>query len=169
VVLAAAAQNGAALKYALGGLNQDSDCLKAAGLFEVEDTRDYERPEKATSSLKFSLGHESTTYATEFAQAMRSDPYLQHFKVFNPNTGSKPNCDDNLNYSSMDNPCRGTLETCKFPDCKNANLDGNGKMKPRETSCWRFAFRFHPTGEQGIKRIHDLGGGGDGPGRRTKD
>jgi len=146
VVLAAVTQNSASLKYALGGLNQDSDCLKAAGLFE-EETRDYQRPEKrpekVTLSLKFSLLRESTRYATDFAKAMQRDSYLRHFKTFNPNTGSKQNCDDKLDYTSMDNPCRGTLWTCKFPDSKNATYDTNGNMFPRKTSCWRFAFRFH--------------------------
>jgi len=94
VVLAAVTQNSTIIKFALGGLNQDIDCLKAAGLFDGEETHIYDRPEKSTLSLKFSLGEKSTPYATDFAKAMKRDPFLRQFRTFNPNLGSKPNCDE---------------------------------------------------------------------------
>jgi len=134
---------GNALKYARNGLNQDQDCLKAAGLIDMQKNIVYDRPEKAILSVKISLNSWGSTYANEFARAMKKDRFLKDFQTFNPTFGSKPNCDENLDYTSMDNPCRGKLATCKFPNSKNATTDADGKRKPGETSCWRYSFRFH--------------------------
>jgi len=38
-VMAAVTKNGSSLEYVKGGLNQDADCLKAAGLWDVEDNK----------------------------------------------------------------------------------------------------------------------------------
>merc|ERR1712008_523179 len=79
VVLAAVTQNGLVLKFAEGGLSQDDDCLKAAGLFDGGEAKEYERREKAILSNKFSLGKESSQYATEFALALKQDKFLCQF------------------------------------------------------------------------------------------
>jgi len=138
VVLAAVKEKGHALKFALGGLNQDLDCLKAAGFDVVEG----DRPEKAILSIKFGLLAESTDYSTEFAQEMSKDTFLQQFKTYNPTMTSKPNCREQLDYTSMDNHCRGTLESCGLPREKNLKMVAD-KEQPAEKSCWRFTFRFH--------------------------
>jgi len=138
VVLAAVKDEGIALKFALGGLGQDPDCLKAAGFDVVEG----DRPEKAVLSIKFGLLAESTDYSTEFAQEMSKDTFLQQFKTYNPTMTSKPNCREQLDYTSMDNHCRGTLESCGLPREKNLKMVAD-KEKPAEKSCWRFTFRFH--------------------------
>jgi len=126
----------------LGDLHHDHECLNASHLVG-QNVVTYSRRQKAILSVKFSLNAESSTYATEFALAMKKDPFLWNFETFNPNTGSKPNCDEKLDYTSMNNPCRGTSETCKFADSKNVTFDENGNKKPGETSCWRYSFRFH--------------------------
>merc|ERR1712008_613628 len=81
VVVAAVQQHGTALKFALDGLNQDHDCLKAAGLFDIEEAKVYERSEKATLSVKFSLAEKSTVYATKFAKGIKEDEFLGKFKT----------------------------------------------------------------------------------------
>jgi len=137
--LAAVTQHGPSLQYAKGSLNQDADCLKAAGLWDktVQDMV-YSRLERATFSMKFSLSEQSTPYASEFALAMRRDPFLKHFKTYNPNAWEKESCDPN--FTDIQHPCRGTLATCQIPESDNLTT---GTNRPCDTSCWRFAFRFH--------------------------
>jgi len=135
VVLAAATQKGTALKFALKGLNQDKDCLKAAGLFYEEEAHAYERSEKVTLSIKFSLGEKCTEYATHFAKGMMEDEFLRQFKAYNPNAWCKKSCDPN--FTDKTHPCRGCSSTCV-----KQNIDSISK-RPSNESCWRFAFRFH--------------------------
>jgi len=58
------------------------------------------------------------------------------------------------------------LKTCKFPDDRNAAFDANDNMKPKETSCWRFAFRFHQQESKEsngfLIQIEEMIGLGDG-------
>jgi len=61
IVLAAVANKGEVLKFAGDDLNQDRDCLKAAGMLdETGDDQKY----KAILSLRFSLSKGSTPYAS---------------------------------------------------------------------------------------------------------
>jgi len=158
VVLAAATQNGSALKFALEALNQDNDCLKAAGLFDEDETRAYERPEQATLSIKFSLAEKSTTYATDFAKGMKKDEFLRQFKTYNPNAWCKDSCDPN--FTDMNHPCRGCSSTCV-----KQIIDPITK-RPNNESCWRFAFRFHQEESKAthgfmiqVEEEHGLGDG----------
>jgi len=128
--------NGPALKFAQGGLNQDADCLKASGIWDSASVT-YSRDEQAIQSVKFSLAESSTQYATDFALAMRSDPFLKNFKTYNPNAWCKKSCDPK--FTDMQHPCRGTVDTCMLPQEQNLSKD----KKPCPTSCWRYAFRFH--------------------------
>jgi len=138
VVLAAVQQNGAALKFADDGsrLNQDPELLKASGLWDQDENKRYLRKEKAIQSVKFSLAQKSSTYATDFALAMREDPFLKEFQTYNPNAWSKESCDPDL--TNIRHPCRGLATTCQ-----NLLPNMTAKGKPCDTSCWRFAFRFH--------------------------
>jgi len=90
VILAAVKQNGTALKFARPPLNQYPECLKAAGLW---DDKDDVRPLQAIQSVKFSLGAKTTTYSTDFALAVKKDPYLKKFRMYNPNAFCKEACD----------------------------------------------------------------------------
>jgi len=160
VVLAAVTQDGRALKFALNGLNQDPDCLKAAGLFDEEKDKVYERDEKVTLSVKFSLAEQSSPYATEFAKGMKEDDYLKKFKTYNPNAWCKDSCDEN--FTDINHPCRGTSSTCGI---HHKNLDP-GTQRPCSTSCWRFAFRFHQEESKESRgfmiQVEEKGGLGDG-------
>merc|ERR1719362_2289304 len=138
VVKAAVCNKGSALKFAKGGLNQDEEMLKASGLWNMEDNKQYPRSEQAILSVKFSLAEQSTPYATNFALAMKDDPYLGQFETYNPNAWCKRSCDPA--FTNMQHPCRGTSATCEFSDDQNLTAD---TKKPCATSCWRYAFRFH--------------------------
>jgi len=127
------------LNFAMNSLNQDPDCLKAAGLWD--EGLEHSRSEKGIMSVKFSLGEETTTYATDFVKAMKKDTFLQQFDIFFPNTRCKSFCGEELAYTNMDNPCRGTQQTCTLPDSKNLTMK-DGKWEPGAECCWRFAFRF---------------------------
>jgi len=137
VVQAAVTHTGAALKFAKGGLNQDADMLKAAGLWETEEEYAKDDPFQAILSVKFSLAEKSTPYATQFALAMKNHDYLRNFKTYNPNAWCKKSCDPN--FTDIQHKCRGTQGTCLTPKHENMTADG----RPTSTSCWRFAFRFH--------------------------
>jgi len=136
VVLAAVTTSGPALKFAQNGLNQDEECLKASGLWDSAPVA-YSRAEQAIQSVKFSLAESSTQYATDFALAMKNDPFLKNFKTYNPNAWCKKSCDPN--FTDLTHPCRGTVGTCTLTPDQNLSKD----KKPCPTSCWRFAFRFH--------------------------
>jgi len=134
--------DGAALKYAQGGLSQDPECLKIAGFLDGEENTHYDRPEKAILSIKFGLTAESTGYSLNFIQAMKADQFLNKFKTYDPTITSKDYCREKLGSTSVVNHCRGTLESCNFPRSRNLKtLDD--KEQPAKKSCWRFAFRFH--------------------------
>merc|ERR1719276_793938 len=137
VVKAAVSNNGSALKFAKGGLNQDEEMLKASGLWNEEDNKQYPRPEQAILSVKFSLAEQSTPYATNFALAMKDDSFLGQFKTYNPNAWCKKSCDPS--FTDIKHPCRGTMSTCGIPESDNYDSE----RRPKSTSCWRLAFRFH--------------------------
>merc|ERR1712008_122310 len=122
----------------MGSLNQAADCLNTAGLWDLEAEKVYSRPEQAILSVKFSLAEKSTEYATNFALAMKKDPFLKDFKTYNPNAWCKKSCDPT--FTNINHPCRGTLATCDIPEAQNYE---SGSKRPCSTSCWRLAFRFH--------------------------
>jgi len=126
------------LKLVNGDLKQDAEILQAVGLaFLSAEKRVYERLEKATLSVKFTLAEKSTNYANMFLQTLQNDSFLSKFETHNPNARSKQSC--NAEYTDLMNLCRGTLDTCHFPNSKNLKAD-----KPKsESCCWRFDFRFH--------------------------
>jgi len=83
IVCAAITQDGSSLVYDGGGLHHDSDCLKCSGLWDAEP-RTYPRPEEAILSMQF------TQRAIKLALAMKRDPFLSQFEVYNPSTWCDP-------------------------------------------------------------------------------
>lgn len=59
VVMVAAQSHDVALKFAKSGLNQDPDCMKAAGIFDEDVDHKFARKEKAVLSVKFQGIHDS--------------------------------------------------------------------------------------------------------------
>jgi len=138
VVLAAVTQRPAALKFALGGLSQDSDSLRESGIWDqVHRMLSYSRTEHAILSVKVSLAEKTTPYATEFASEMEKDSFLGQFQTYNLIAGRKHSCDPN--FTDIQHQCRGTLDTCSIPEHENLTDD----KQPKKSSCWRFTFRFH--------------------------
>jgi hypothetical protein len=142
IVLVAVTSDPDALKFAGGGLNQDQDCLVAAGLWEKDyyngagdlsakaDTR------KIVLSTKFSLSPDSHSQATQVAILLKSHPYIQagNFEIYSPNAFDKSSCDPE--WTRFDWPCRGTFETCRMKD----PLLKMGV--PTTECCWRYSFRY---------------------------
>jgi len=161
VVMAAVSTYGPSLKYAQGGLNQDADCWKACGLWDTEADKVYSRTAQAIMSVKFSLAEKSSEYATNFALAMKEDPFHKNFKTYNPNAWCKESCDPT--FTDINHPCRGSLSTCNIPEA--LNLD-SGTKRPCSTSCWRLAFRFHQEECKATKgfmiQVEEKQGLGDG-------
>merc|ERR1719468_1336275 len=125
LVMSAVQIKGDALQHASDSLKEDREVVKAA----VSNNG---------SAVKFSLAEQSTPYATNFALAMKEDPFLGQFKTYNPNAWCKRSCDPD--FTNIQHPCRGTSATCQFHESQNLTAD---TKKPCATSCWRFAFRFH--------------------------
>ena len=161
IVLVATKQRRVALKYALGGLNQDEDCLIAAGLWDEEQKRksaantsylvsslNIVNHRKIVLSTRFSLSEESSTTATQFTLQFKNHPYImqQEFNIYSPNAYGKSTCDPN--WTDLNWPCRGTVETCQMIDTSNGDDYGTpqqtAKPKPMPTndSCWRYSFRY---------------------------
>jgi len=136
VVLEAVRKTPTALKYALDNLNQDIDCFKASGIWD-QGALSYSCKEQAILSVKLSLVENTTPYATEFALAVKNDIYLRNFKTYIPHAWSRESCDPKIN--DIRHKCRGTRNTCLFPAHKNLTADN----KLTNTSCLRFAFRYH--------------------------
>jgi len=136
VVLKAVQKTPRALKYALHGLNQDPDCLKASGIWDPS-AASYSRKEQAILSLKLGLAEKNTLYTTDFALAMKQDIYFSKFKTFITKPWSRESCDPKIN--DIRHKCRGTQNTCLFPE--HDNLTAGKKLT--NTSCNRFAFRYH--------------------------
>lgn len=147
-VLAAVSNQPEALKFALEGLHQDRDCLIAAGLWD----QGYEArassmvgTTKVVLSTKFSLHEDSTPTATQFTVLLKAHPCFKknhhqggdnkkpcnNFVVYSPNAFQKGTCDPE--WTRMEWPCRGTLETCRMPLEKS----------PNQPICWRVSFRHH--------------------------
>merc|ERR1712079_746046 len=106
-------------------------CLKAAGLWQSEqiygeEERTHFRAEKAILSLSscnafFSSSWEATSYAAQFAVAMKTDPFLGNFQTYEPRVTCIHLCDPT--FSGTDHPCRGTVDTCLFPRQLNFDAD----------------------------------------------
>jgi len=138
VVVEAVRVTPCSLQFAKGGLNQDAEMLKASGLWDYDyETKSYGRSEQAMLCCKFSLAEQSTRDATLFMLAVKKDPYLGQFKTWNANCWCKKSCDPR--FTDFQHPCRGTLATCGFPQGENCTDTG----RPKNTSCWRYSFRFH--------------------------
>jgi len=136
VVLQAIRKTPTALKYALDGLNHDPGCLKATGIWDQKAIF-VSRREQAILSVKLSLVETNTSYAAQFALAMKEDIFLRNFKTYIPEAWSRESCDPNNN--NIWHKCRGTQNTCLYPKHKNLTTDN----KLASTSCWRFAFRYN--------------------------
>ena len=135
----------------LGKLNQDRDCLVAAGIWNnsgqygnhseniSSSSNDKKRP-KIVLSTRFSLNEESSATATSFAvlpneEEFEEDKLVQtQFRVYSPNAYNKSSCDPS--WTNMAWPCRGTFDTCCMED-KSAKTGA-----PTEKSCWRYSFRY---------------------------
>merc|ERR1712008_14024 len=163
VVLAAVRQNGVALKFAEDYLNQDAECLKASGLWD-EDQQDYPNNELVIQSVKFSLGKNTSPYATWFGLAFKKDNYLKNFMTHNPNAWYKQSCDPKG--TDLDHPCNGTLEKCQN---QKKNMEAG---KPCPTTCWRVSFRFHQEESQKTNgymvQVEEFSGLGQGQKIETK-
>mmetsp|Transcript_94757 Transcript_94757/g.141965 ORF Transcript_94757/g.141965 Transcript_94757/m.141965 type:complete len:692 (-) Transcript_94757:304-2379(-) len=134
-VLVAARSCHGSLKYALDGLNQDEDCLIAAGLWDEGYTQG---AQMIVLSTRFSLSAESSATATEFTVLLKSHSYFLEeagFTVYSPNAFNKSTCDPE--WTRMDWPCRGTSSSCKIHD--PALKSGI----PKSESCWRYSYRYH--------------------------
>jgi len=136
VVLEAVRKTPRALKYALDGLDQDPDCLKATGIWD-QSALSYSRKEHAILRVKLSLVEKTSPYTMEFALAVKNDIYLRNFQTYIPNAWSRESCDPKIN--DIRHRCRGTRNTCLVPE--HTNITINNKLT--NTSCWRFAFRYH--------------------------
>ncbi len=134
VVIAAVKQKPTALKFAMGGMNQDPDCLKAAGLFDDNyDTLKLKNAQRIVLSTKFSLGENTSSYATLVALLMKQDPYFELKVVYSPNAWDKNTCDPN--WTDINFPCRGTEETCKKYEFKD-------NLPVEKECCWRSSYRY---------------------------
>ena len=156
IVISAASSNPDALKFALGGLNQDPDCLKASGIWDADYGKDSTtrtcpsspssplsqsstqtqtlQKRKIVLSTRFALNDCSNSKATQFAVLLKQNPYIQdRFYVYSPNAFEKHTCD--VKWTRFSWPCRGTYETCQKPD--------NLKMGvPVPDCCWRYSYRY---------------------------
>ncbi|CAB9516976.1 expressed unknown protein [Seminavis robusta] len=155
VVLAACAQNGwmlqsvpecfQSLKFALGGLNQDRDCLIKARLWDdnyvdrnadtVTETQI--KKKKIVLSTKFALGARTSAHATKFTVELKKHPYIaqSEFVVYSPNAFNKGTCDPQ--WTNKNWQCQGTYATCQKPPHLKTGV-------PKEAeSCWRYSFRYH--------------------------
>jgi len=138
VVMAAVQTTGIVLKFAKPPLNQDEQLMKAAGIFDEDANKLYERPEKALLSVKFSQAEKCSSFATQFHLAMKNDPFLKQFKAYYPNAWCKDSCDPD--FTNIKHPCGGSLNICNIPRDQNIHPCTG---RPCATSCWRVAFRFH--------------------------
>ena len=134
----------------LGKLNQDRDCLVAAGIWNsgqygnysenISSSSNDEKRPKIVLSTRFSLNEESSATATSFAvlpneEEFEEDKLVQtQFRVYSPNAYNKSSCDPS--WTNMAWPCRGTFDTCCMED-KSAKTGA-----PTEKSCWRYSFRY---------------------------
>jgi len=135
IVMVAARQNPRSLNFALDGLNQDHECLGAAGIWaESLEQRDTDLakkdPRKGIYSVKF-----CTSFATDATAIMKRHEYVGTFDVYFPSAFNKRSCDPHFITFSW--PCRGTTATC----CMEPESLRSGK--PDNNSCWRYSFRNH--------------------------
>jgi len=133
VVLEAIKARPSALKFAKGGLDEDYECLKAAGRAIEHKNSLHGRTEKVILSVK-GLGKPSDS-AGRLAMAMRADPVLGQFKTYNPDI-SRGSCDPL--FTDVCHPCRGTSCTCGYTLAQNVY-----RGRPCSKSCWRYMYRFH--------------------------
>jgi len=92
---------------------------------------------------------------------MKNDPFLSQFKTYYPNAWCKDSCDPE--FTNIKHPCRGAENTCQFS--RDTNVDAS-TGRPRASSCWRFAFRFHQQEAKDTNgfmiQAEEHGGLGDG-------
>jgi len=86
----------------------------------------------------FSSSWEATSYAAQFAVAMKTDPFLGNFQTYEPRVTCIHLCDPT--FSGTDHPCRGTVDTCLFP--RQLNFDADSRPKATRC-CWRVDVRVH--------------------------
>jgi len=142
IVLRAVKHTPSSLQYALGGLNQDKELLKAAKLWntdydEIMSQLPLSSQMRAVMSTRFSLGEDSTPQATIFGVLLRENFFLRDkaFLIYHPNAWNKASCDKD--WTNYKHPCRGTYETCRMKD--SSVKSGTPK---EEESCWRYSYRF---------------------------
>lgn len=138
-VLEAVKAKPGALKYAMGGLHEDAECLTAARRSLERKSSLYGRTEKIILSLRgVSDASEPAgdSAGRRLAIAMKADPILGQFKTHNPSLFIRGSCDPS--FTDVSHPCRGTLSTCSFYSFQNLKHG-----KPYSKSCWRYAYRFH--------------------------
>ncbi len=135
VVLTAVRQNPTSLTYALGGLNQDRDCLAMAGLFDDKyDRLSNANATRVVMSTKFSLSGNTSDYPTKLALLLKKHPYFNNSIVYFPNSWSKDTCDPN--WTDIRHPCQGTFVTSGKPAEFKIGVPKENK------SCWRYSFRY---------------------------
>ncbi len=138
VVIAAVKQEQTALKFAIPPLNQDHDCLRAAGLFDdglIYTNLIKIQAQRIVFSTKFSLGEYTSAFATLIALALKAHPFAKDMFVYFPNSWMKSTCDPD--WTNMSHPCRGTEELCtKFI------FDKNTGVPIEKECCWRSSFVY---------------------------
>lgn len=147
--MVAAESNPQSLKFALGGLSQDKDCLIKAKLWDSDyveritvrtnssSTILNAKRKKIVLSTRFSLAEKSSTRATRFTVELKKNLYIQggNFLVYSPNAFNKSTCDPQWTDPTW--PCRGTFSSCQKPiSCKSRVPQG-------DEACWRYSFRYH--------------------------
>lgn len=133
-VIAAAKSKPESLKYGMGGLNQDRDCLIAAGLWDKYYDDIKNGMVRIVLSTRFSLNEESSKTATQFTVCLKAHSHIKEgsFLVYSPNAFSKESCDPK--WTRFDWPCRGTFDTCQMDEALRRGA-------PTNACCWRYSFR----------------------------
>ena len=118
-------------------------------------------PTQIVLSTKFSLSEESNSNATTFTVVLNQTKYFndhdthhRNFIVYSPNAFTKQTCDPS--WTSIDWPCRGTIDTCRMMMMVNSKEEKNNPKQtsgtaaptadtllPTNSSCWRYSYRYH--------------------------
>lgn len=145
VVLAAVKQDSMALKFLGSEMRQNETVAMMAGIRPA--VKNAVKKQAICVSKKFSFGDEDLEpdFAMAVWIAVRKDPYLSQFPIYNPDARTKKSCDPM--FTNFAHPCRGTLDTCQLGNSGNTS---NGHPTP--VSCWRYSFRWYE------QESHDTGG-----------
>jgi len=122
------------LKFALGNLIYDKDCLLVSKVSGADKGSKLDLP-LIVLSTPYSIGQNTTSYATDFLLWINHFSFFHQFRVSHPNAGRRKSCDPN--FTTVSWPCKGTTNTCTFP--RNLRV---GKPKENEC-CWRYNFRYY--------------------------